>query len=63
MPAAAEAPLKTPVAGFSASQDGRSVPYQVYVGLPPVAAKVWLYAVPTVAAGNKMLLIPRGAVW
>ena len=49
-------PLKTPVAGFSASQGGRSVPDQVYGGTPPVAASVWLYAVPTVAAGKMLVL-------
>jgi hypothetical protein len=52
-------PVIAPVAVFSVSPAGR-VPTetdQAYGVVPPVAARVWLYAVPTVPAGSDAVLM------
>ena len=58
VPAALGVPLKTP-AEDSVNPAG-SVPEvtdQLYGGVPPVAASVWLYALPTVPAGSGLTVV------
>ena len=52
-------PPRTPVEEFRVRPAGSDPPdtVQVLVPVPPVAANVWLYAVPTVPAGNGLAVV------
>jgi hypothetical protein len=56
-------PPRTPVEEFRVRPAGSVPPdtVQDLVPVPPVAANVWLYAVPTVPAGNGLAVVIEGA--
>ena len=57
-------PLITPVLGFRLNPGGKlpDVMDQLYGVLPPVACKIWLYAVLTIPEGNGLLVMIAGGV-
>ena len=57
-------PLITPVLEFRLNPDGKlpDVMDQLYGVLPPVACKIWLYAVPTIPEGNGLFVVIVGTV-
>ena len=62
VPAVVGVPLKTPAALRVNPAGGvPTVTNQLYGGVPPVAANVWLYAVPTVPAVSGLVVVIAGA--
>ena len=63
VPVAVGVPDRTPLVE-STLKPGGSVPadrnHVIYGGVPPVAAKVWLYDVPMVPAGNGVAVVITG---
>ena len=58
VPAVVGVPLKTPAALRVNPAGGvPTVTAQLYGGVPPVAANVWLYAVPTVPAVSGLVVV------
>jgi hypothetical protein len=62
VPVAVGVPEMTPVVAFKVRPAGSApaMMLQVYGGVPPMACKVWLYAVPLVPPASDVVVTPSG---